>query len=181
MTCMSELPPALFDLYAERRFRRAYDAIAGFENAEVTENSAKCEYGVDDPLDKSLDLDNDVETFTTLKRICDVERVDYDDGLNALSVIIMDCKTTETLEGIVIEEKRAFHTWIVKLSKNQRVLHSHRQVKWDATRGGNVDWIEDVPATSYLGMRTKTTEDVLKMLEEQRFMWDKPLDWSTVQ
>lgn len=183
MTCMSELCPALFDLYAERRFRRAYDAIARFENAEVTKNSAKCEYDVHDPLDKSLDPDNDIETFTTLKRVCDVERVDYNDGLNALSVIIMDCKTTENLDGAVIESKKAVHTWIVNLrvSYDAPVITSHHQVIWDTARGGKVDWIEDIPATSYLDMPTDTTEYVLKMLEEQFFMYRKTLDWSTVQ
>ena len=193
MTDMSEPAAAI----AKSIIRCVLDALKRFRSFKVRSGGFEVRFEVMDPIINNEDEDNE----TDLKRqwrTCRV-RQDEENDVNILYVTITDESTTRTCvvlerdqdsESVVEFEQekkmKAVHCWALDLQADPTapVLSCNRQITFDSTRaGGRIDPVPEsqrVRATSYLGMPTTTTEEVLAMLAALYESWETPLDMSTV-
>ena len=176
---MSEPAATLID----SRIFHAFEAFRYCANAKYDEDSVIADFHVSDPREYGVDFDA-LEKITDMERTCCISYTILSDGQRILTVTMQDEMIAYNHEGDVTQHKIAKHCWIVDLASAPRAspLHSHHQITWDVARGGEISYfVHDIPATSYLGMRTTTTKDILKLVKEVPFLWETPLNWSTVQ
>lgn len=156
----------------------------------VEDNLINVKFDVYDHFLESMPL-TDLTTSYDLKRECRVEQFSKEVNSNGQDMLLMvsirDEKTIENDDGEKIEEKIAYHNWILNLQRGRHapVVTSHHQIMFDMASGGDIDLPvstdQYVPATSYLRKCTRTTEEVVQMIEELLKTKETPLDFSTVQ